>query len=90
VGERGAELKRGEDVRRWPKNARSLARPRLGTWAGGWGRTNRWGSWDKERASARARGSAPTRLAVTPGFGRQTECEPCTCQDEKLTYIAIT
>jgi hypothetical protein len=27
---------------------------------------------------------------VTPGFGRQTECEPCTCQDQKLTYTAIT
>jgi hypothetical protein len=28
--------------------------------------------------------------AVTPGFGRQTECEPCTCQDQKLTCTAIT
>jgi hypothetical protein len=27
---------------------------------------------------------------VTPSFGRQTECEPCTCQDQKLTYTAIT
>jgi hypothetical protein len=27
---------------------------------------------------------------VTPGFGRQTECEPCTCQDQKLTYTVIT
>jgi hypothetical protein len=27
---------------------------------------------------------------VTPGFGRQTECEPCTWQDHKLTYTAIT
>jgi chromosome segregation ATPase len=27
---------------------------------------------------------------VTPGFGRQTECEPCTCQDQKLTYTTIT
>jgi hypothetical protein len=27
---------------------------------------------------------------VTPSFGRQTECEPCTCQDQKLTYIVIT
>jgi hypothetical protein len=26
---------------------------------------------------------------VTPGFGRQTECEPCTCQDKKLTYTAV-
>jgi hypothetical protein len=21
-------------------------------------------------------------VSVTPGFGRQTECEPCTCQDQ--------
>jgi hypothetical protein len=27
---------------------------------------------------------------VTPGFARQTECEPCTCQDQKLTYTTIT
>jgi hypothetical protein len=27
---------------------------------------------------------------VTSSFGRQTECKPCTCQDQKLTYIAIT
>jgi hypothetical protein len=29
-------------------------------------------------------------MCVTLGFGRQTECEPCTCQDQKLTYTAIT
>jgi hypothetical protein len=28
--------------------------------------------------------------SVTPGFRRQTECESCTCQDQKLTYTAIT
>jgi hypothetical protein len=27
---------------------------------------------------------------VTPGFRRQTECEPCTCQDEQFTYTAVT
>jgi hypothetical protein len=27
---------------------------------------------------------------VTPGFRRQTECEPCTCQDQRFTYIAVT
>jgi hypothetical protein len=27
---------------------------------------------------------------VTPGFRRQTECEPCTCQDQQLTYTAVT
>jgi len=30
------------------------------------------------------------KAIVTPGFGRQTECEPCTCQDQKLTYTTIT
>ena len=34
--------------------------------------------------------SSKGRIGVTPGFGRQTECEPCTCQDQKLTYTAIT
>jgi hypothetical protein len=29
-------------------------------------------------------------IDVTPDFGRQSECEPCTCQDQKLTYTAIT
>jgi hypothetical protein len=27
---------------------------------------------------------------VTPGFVRQTKCELCTCQDQKLTYTTIT
>jgi hypothetical protein len=27
---------------------------------------------------------------VTPGFRRQTECEPCTCQDQLFTYTAVT
>jgi hypothetical protein len=27
---------------------------------------------------------------VTPGFKRQTECEPCTCQDQLFTYTAVT
>jgi hypothetical protein len=26
----------------------------------------------------------------TPGFRRQTECEPCTCQDQLFTYTAVT
>jgi hypothetical protein len=29
-------------------------------------------------------------IAVTPGFRRQTECEPCTCQDQLFTYTAVT
>jgi hypothetical protein len=27
---------------------------------------------------------------VRPGFGRKTEYEPCTCQDQKFTYTMIT
>jgi hypothetical protein len=34
VGERGAGLKRGEDVRRWPEIVRSWARPRRGNMGG--------------------------------------------------------
>jgi hypothetical protein len=29
------------------------------------------------------------RRSVTPGFGRQTECEPCMCHDQKFTYTMI-
>jgi hypothetical protein len=29
-------------------------------------------------------------LTVTPGFRRQTECEPCTCQDQQFTYTTVT
>jgi hypothetical protein len=29
-------------------------------------------------------------VVVTPGFRRQTECEPCTCQDQLFTYTAVT
>jgi hypothetical protein len=46
-----------------------------------------------ERASARYdRGvvDPPARGYVTPGFRRQTECEPCTCQDQLFTYTAVT
>jgi hypothetical protein len=28
--------------------------------------------------------------SVTPGFRRQTECEPCTCQDQQFTYTTVT
>jgi hypothetical protein len=50
VGERGTGLKRGEDVRRWPEIAWSWARPRRGTWAGGWGQADRWGRRDRVRS----------------------------------------
>jgi hypothetical protein len=29
-------------------------------------------------------------VCVTLGFRRQTECEPCTCQDQQFTYTAVT
>ena len=37
-----------------------------------------------EAASARAEASSAQEqvASVTPGFGRQTECELCTCQDQ--------
>jgi hypothetical protein len=48
----------------------------------------------------RERGGNPTAFVfvprpgqvrfVTPGFRRQTECEPCTCQDQLFTYTAVT
>ena len=28
-------------------------------------------------------------LPVTPGFRRQTECEPCTCHDQQFTYLSL-
>jgi hypothetical protein len=30
------------------------------------------------------------KFSVTPGFRRQTECEPCTCQDQLFTYTTVT
>jgi hypothetical protein len=30
------------------------------------------------------------RMSGTPGFRRQTECEPCTCQDQQFTYTVVT
>jgi hypothetical protein len=32
----------------------------------------------------------PRCIYVTPGFRRQTECEPCTCQNQLFTYTAVT
>ena len=29
-------------------------------------------------------------VLVTPVFRRQTECEPCTCQDQQFTYTTVT
>jgi hypothetical protein len=33
---------------------------------------------------------APSFPSIILGFGRQTECEPCTCHDQKLTCTSIT
>jgi hypothetical protein len=40
----------------------------------GWAELGRLGRW----------------AAVTPGFRRQTECEPCTCQDQQFMYTTDT
>jgi hypothetical protein len=44
------------------------------------------------RAQAMVVVAEATRLwaPVTPGFRRQNECEPCTCQDQLFTYTAVT
>jgi hypothetical protein len=34
--------------------------------------------------------TAHRKRSVTPGFRRQTECEPCTCQDQLFTYTTVT
>jgi hypothetical protein len=44
-------------------------------------KNRRWCSLHRRERST-ARGRTVQDLAVTPGFGRQTECEPCTCQDQ--------
>jgi hypothetical protein len=33
---------------------------------------------------------SPVPHRTCTDFGRQTECEPCTCEDQKLTYTTIT
>jgi hypothetical protein len=38
-------------------------------------------------AALRTRGDS---VGVTPGFRRQTECEPCTYQDQQFTYTTVT
>jgi hypothetical protein len=53
-------------------------------------------AWRREAAlEAAPKPSKPKRwirniARVTPGFRRQTECEPCTCQDQLFTYTAVT
>jgi hypothetical protein len=44
---------------------------------------NRWGRGGRKR-------EREAGAHVTPGFRRQTECEPCTCQDQQFTYTAVT
>jgi hypothetical protein len=43
-----------------------------------------------ESATASTSGTTRGRSSVTPSFRRQTECEPCTCQDQLFTYTAVT
>jgi hypothetical protein len=42
------------------------------------------------RASATSAIGRGRGWSVTPGFRRQIECEPCTCQDQQFTYTAVT
>jgi hypothetical protein len=44
-------------------------------------------TWDRLTAVSTY---GPPGSDVTPGFRRQTECEPCTCQDQLFTYTAVT
>jgi hypothetical protein len=30
------------------------------------------------------------KTVVRPSFRRQTECKPCTCQDQQFTYTSVT
>jgi hypothetical protein len=62
--------------------------------------TEGYGHWMKSsmpsvcttRTCATRYGTAGTSSTppVTPGFRRQTECEPCTCQDQLFTYTTVT
>jgi hypothetical protein len=50
-------------------------------------------AWEDVLASGprvEAKRKRKRKRAVTPGFRRQTECEPCTCQDQLFTYTAVT
>jgi hypothetical protein len=58
-------------VRRWPEKARSWARPRRGTWAGGCERTKWWGSRDKERECGHACERNGADKTGPPGSGRE-------------------
>jgi hypothetical protein len=60
----------------------------------GGGRSTRAGGGARRRGGVRPNQEAIDQLngsgSVTPGFRRQTECEPCTCQDQQFTYTAVT
>jgi hypothetical protein len=49
-----------------------------------------WACRESEKCAHLAWLHAACMAAVTPGFRRQTECEPCTCQDQLFTYTAVT
>jgi hypothetical protein len=50
----------------------------------------RWSSSWRRSCVAMTGSGDGWRRCVTPGFRRQTECEPCTCQDQLFTYTAVT
>jgi hypothetical protein len=53
--------------------------------------TGAWGSVRELRLNPLITLAAKAgREDVTPSFRRKTECELCTCQDQKLTYTVIT
>jgi hypothetical protein len=54
-----------------------------------WGPSEAEGPQQKVMACLNFVGSF-IKVLVTPGFRRQTECEPCTCQDQQFTYTKVT
>jgi hypothetical protein len=65
--------------------------------AGKWIRELPYVVWSLRTQPSRAlHGNTPffmvygSEAVVTPDFRRQTECEPCTCQDQQFTYTTVT
>jgi hypothetical protein len=49
-----------------------------------------WWTEDVQKAIKKKKECCRSLFHVTPGFRRQTEYEPCTCQDQQFTYTAVT
>jgi hypothetical protein len=65
---------------------RDAVRPRVDD---GGASAARWMFGEREQREIEGEG-ANRGASVTPGFRRQTECEPCTCQDQQFTYTTVT